>query len=427
MAKYNKYLQHAKSRKKTEVNIDLQQIAVEYSRLLNKKFCYIFSGGEKIEFQFKTENFYHLLGFHKLTDVTVVKLVENFKLKKEDFFKYIKNGKITMDSIDSTILGDIEDKIVHIKETSRKSDFGEIKVNRFNFFSEIQMLELLKNDPVIDFDSKDCYTVIDANKIFFKLVVEKNRNLNLFIGFDENNKKYYVSTFFLEQEANKFLIKKTGIPQNLLKIISISIINTENNELIDFYIKWENVRNEFVNEYFYRGQSRLKTWIKSKHISSNQIKKEISIQNELIKEYEDITEELELKYNIIVAVNKLEIADEREEAELKLIEYNIDADNEEEIDLYRQFDFLQIKNDKLKMENKLSALKNKLEKHEKYLPYIVEMEFQEVVKAYQVYLPEIEFEREQVIKVIESYSIFDDIITPLEFKELYSKVLIKDD
>ena len=51
------------------------------------------------------------------------------------------------------------------------------------------------------------------------------------------------------------------------------------------------------------------------------------------------------------------------------------------------------------MENKLSALKNKLEKHEKYLPYIVEMEFQEVVKAYQVYLPEIEFEREQVIKV----------------------------
>lgn len=79
MTKYNKYLQHAKSRKKTEINIDLQQIAVEYSRLLNKKFCYIFSGGEKIEFQFKTENFYHLLGFHKLTDLTVVKLVENFK------------------------------------------------------------------------------------------------------------------------------------------------------------------------------------------------------------------------------------------------------------------------------------------------------------------------------------------------------------
>lgn len=52
------------------------------------------------------------------------------------------------------------------------------------------------------------------------------------------------------------------------------------------------MRNEFVNEYFYRGQSRLKTWIKSKHISSNQIKKEISIQNELIKEYEDIIEEL---------------------------------------------------------------------------------------------------------------------------------------
>ena len=87
MAKNTKYLQYAKSRSKVQQNVDLQQIALEYDKLLNKKFCYLFSGGIKIEFQFKMENFYHLLGFHKLTDVTAVRMVEAFKLKKEDFFK----------------------------------------------------------------------------------------------------------------------------------------------------------------------------------------------------------------------------------------------------------------------------------------------------------------------------------------------------
>lgn len=82
MAKNNKYLQYAKSRNKTQLNIDLQQIAIEFGRLLNKRFCYVFSGGIKVEFQFKMENFYHLLGFHKLTDVTIIKMVENMLLSQ---------------------------------------------------------------------------------------------------------------------------------------------------------------------------------------------------------------------------------------------------------------------------------------------------------------------------------------------------------
>ena len=37
-------------------------------------------------------------------------------------------------------------------------------------------------------------------------------------------------------------------------------------------------------------------------------------------------------------------------------------------------DISQIKNDKLRMEAKLSAVENKLQKYEKYLPGIVELE-----------------------------------------------------
>lgn len=140
MAKSNKYLQYAKSRKKTQFDIDLQQLATEYSKLLNKKFCYVFSDGAKIQFQFKMENFYHLLGFHKLTDVTVVKMVEECKLKKEDFFKYVRDGKITMDSTDTTIVGDLDEKILNIQDSNKKSDLGEIKTHRFQFFLNLRSL-----------------------------------------------------------------------------------------------------------------------------------------------------------------------------------------------------------------------------------------------------------------------------------------------
>lgn len=95
-----------------------------------------FSGGVKIEFRFKMENFYHLLGFHKLTDVTVVRMVENRRLKKVDFFKYIYDGKITMEITDLKVIGDFETNIVHIQDTSHKSDFGEVKAHRFQYFTE---------------------------------------------------------------------------------------------------------------------------------------------------------------------------------------------------------------------------------------------------------------------------------------------------
>lgn len=59
------------SSRKDKVFYNLQELAKEYEKLLNKKFCYIFQEKKIIEFQFKRENFYHLLGFHKLGDVSV--------------------------------------------------------------------------------------------------------------------------------------------------------------------------------------------------------------------------------------------------------------------------------------------------------------------------------------------------------------------
>ena len=422
MAKSDKYLQYAKSRKKTQFDIDLQQLATEYSKLLNKKFCYVFSDGAKIQFQFKMENFYHLLGFHKLTDVTVVKMVEECKLKKEDFFKYVRDGKITMDSTDTTIVGDLDEKILNIQDSNKKSDLGEIKTHRFQFFSEPQILELLKNDPVINFDKEECETIIDADKVFFKLIAEKSRNLNLFIGYDNTVKRHFISTFFVEMEKDKFLQKKDGNPQQLLKILSREVIDTQRNKTIEFFIKWQNVRMEFKNEPFYKGQARLKTWIKDVHISSKQVMNEINTQHKLLGEYQEKVEQLRERFDILGLIAQLNIPEEREEAQLKLMEYNIDADSDEELQAYKQYDIIQVKRDKLDMEKRLETLKNKLQKHKKYLPDIKEMEIQEVMRAYQVYLPEVKLEYKRVGKMLEMHEIFDNTFFPEEFEKLYNEI-----
>lgn len=419
MSKNNNYLKYAKSRKKTHINIELQQIAAEYSKLLNKKLCYYFSGGVKIEFQFKMENFYHLLGFHKLTDVTVVRMVENRRLKKEDFFKHIYDGKITMEITDLKVIGDFETNIVHIQDTSHKSDFGEVKAHRFQYFTEKNVMDMLLSDPVIDFESEGCDTVIEADKIFFKHVTETVRNLNLFIGYDESENQYFASTFFLEKEKNKFRVKNSGEPQPELKILMRRIKDTQNNSLIDFCVKWENVRTEFINEPFYRGQSRLKSWINSKHISSKKVVEEIKLQQELLQQYQKDVDELALQYNIVNLIQQLGEEEKKVDAQLALMEYEIDAENETEIDTYRDFEIGTIKTDKLKMEAKTEALTNKLQKHEKHLPDIVELEVREALLVYQACLPDMSLESDRIKELLQQYDIFNENVVPEEFLKRY--------
>ena len=139
-------------------------------------------------------------------------------------------------------------------------------------------------------------------------------------------------------------------------------------------IKWHNVREEFINEPFYRGQTRLKTWINNKHISSIQVVNEINTQRKLLAQYKEDVEQLRVKLNVLQLIVQLDIPEEKEEAQLKLMEYNIDADSTEELAVYKQYDIIQVKNDKLRIESKSAALENKLQKHEKYLPDIKELE-----------------------------------------------------
>jgi len=418
MAKENKYLQYAKSRKNRKIDIDLQQIALEYQKLLHKKFCYLFQGNTKVEFQFKMESFYHLLGLHKLSDVSVVKMIENYRMKKDDFFKYILEGKIALDRTDESIVDD--EHLVNICDTKRVSDFGEIKAHRFAYFSEKNVLELLLSDPVIDFENSGCDSVIEADKIFFKLHRDKVRNLNLFIGFDQEKGNYFASTFFLEMVRDKYRLKENGDAQPVLYILSRLVVNTMNNRIEDFVIKWENVRKELSFSPYYRAQSRLRTWISNRHIKSSGVGQEIEIQRKLLIAYRGQLKELQRQYSILNLIGSLRNeGEQREQAILELMDYGIDSDSEEELAPYSQMDMKCIGSDKNRIEDKTASLENKLKKFEQFLPELKLLEIEEVIYAYQPYLSNMKLDQKAVSKMIEEYDIYANALLPADFRKVY--------
>ncbi len=76
----------------------------EYIKLKDCKAQYLLSNGSKIEIYFKTENFIHLIGLHKLIDIQIIQMyndVNNKAVKskyiinriKADFFKRTGGGK----------------------------------------------------------------------------------------------------------------------------------------------------------------------------------------------------------------------------------------------------------------------------------------------------------------------------------------------
>lgn len=101
------------------------------------------------------------------------------------------------------------------------------------------------------------------------------------------------------------------------------------------------------------------------------------------------------------------------------LEEAIDAENETEIDTYRALEIGTIRTDKLKMEEKTEALTNKLQKHEKHLLDIIELEVHEALLVYQACLPDMSLESERIKELLQQYDIFDENVVPEEFLKRY--------
>lgn len=110
----------------------------DYMQLVGCTVKYSFSDDTSIEYIYKEDNFPHLLGLHKLTDIQLIQFWKdrtNKTVKLEDIIRHIKNETFT-------------DTIVHTSKF-----FKEIE-DRYNFFSYENLTTLNYTDAVINFNPK---------------------------------------------------------------------------------------------------------------------------------------------------------------------------------------------------------------------------------------------------------------------------------
>lgn len=152
--------------------------AKSYEKLLGKDFIITIDtkdGNTKtFQVQFKKDNFYHLIGFHYLTDLPQLDTRRN---KKNRIFNNVLQGNITYNSIKSSVHFD------------NKID------DRVSYFHNIDKLLLEK--VILDFDASNVSlkTNLKCDYMFFKDENGKYMHLSL-----AQNKTHYPESFFVRDD-----------------------------------------------------------------------------------------------------------------------------------------------------------------------------------------------------------------------------------
>lgn len=244
------------------IYIDLQKIAQEYQKLSKKRFEIGLENGEQINLSFKPEYFYHLLGFPKFECCSsIVKMVENDAMYKENFYKAVLKGNIKYDdtNFDKLVIKkgtNLEDyyvdgkwsELANAKNIENVDELNTINLtvnNRFNYFTYQNIIDILQEEVVAIYDKTKSAnrSKIDANKLFFHFMMPEGKNLNLFTTPASRTQDAPVS-FFLEQQYEEYL--KTNHQsgqrkQDVLKIL-YRVVYTNGTEIESFNIFWDKVR-----------------------------------------------------------------------------------------------------------------------------------------------------------------------------------------
>lgn len=163
------------NRKKCKVNnvidngADFKVLADEYASLMKFRYKFVLEGLEEINFRFSEDGFFHLLGFHKIKDATIVEIVEAKKvISKSEFYRNVIDGNINYDYLNlDEILSESKKKSAKHKDidleniktykdtTSYRSELGKVISNRWLCFSKEQILSLFGKKIVLDYDKED--------------------------------------------------------------------------------------------------------------------------------------------------------------------------------------------------------------------------------------------------------------------------------
>lgn len=187
---------------------NIVECAKYYDTLLGKNYKYFLEDGLIIEFYFTSRGFYHIIGLHKLDDITIL---NNASLLQD----IIDNKEIVKLIESSCKLSKISPRIEHFNEIENIFD-----INQCGFIVDFDK-NLVKGETELKFTKYLLYKKLDI-KYSCERVIPLGANIILTLGKNKNN-KIYPETFFYEP-SNKY---NSG--QKLLEVNNI-IISRKNNK-----------------------------------------------------------------------------------------------------------------------------------------------------------------------------------------------------
>lgn len=158
---------------------DLLQKYNDYIRLKNCRAEYLLSNGMVIDFTYKEENFIHLLGLHKLTDIQLIQLFNdknNKKVQTKYIISRIKKNKFTDSMVKASVF------------------YPNIE-SRYESFSYDNLTTLNYTDAVINFNPTLIKSKIKSDYLLFEEKANNEYN-HLGIALDAATKNRYIETFF---------------------------------------------------------------------------------------------------------------------------------------------------------------------------------------------------------------------------------------
>ncbi|WPX08180.1 PBECR4 domain-containing protein [Anaerocellum danielii] len=180
---------------------ELQRALENYKKVMGKYFIYTLDDGREIILKCGKRNLRHLLGLHKLVDKPNLS-----KAPPDKVFKSLNERKITFSYL----------------KTSKF--FAEIE-ERIKFFDLLPILATSKY--IIDFDPHKLQNCkLQSKFLFFKIEIEKNKPIYLYLGIKEkreNPNVYCPETFMVQRRQPDKYCRN----QKLTKIINIRILEAQ--------------------------------------------------------------------------------------------------------------------------------------------------------------------------------------------------------
>lgn len=160
---------------------------------MNKKYIYELLNGDRLEVVFKKENFPHVIGLHKLTDIIEFNRLNNKRIKGNKVYNMVK-GK------------EIKEEII-----LNSPNYEKIELRIDNFY---RINDLVFNRVIYDFDRTKIRTYIKADLVLY--TVQNGMYIHLFLVKDKFAK--YVPMTFIVETSDRYIKGQKDFPITKLTI-----------------------------------------------------------------------------------------------------------------------------------------------------------------------------------------------------------------